>query len=495
MYSNQKTEVMRLLYNIILTAAICISGTAAAQTAEGKLLVANQSILIDDNRQVVVTMDVTIPANIDISTNNVMTVTPVLKDSNGKEEISLPSIWIYGRNRSIIHNRSNDIPEDAYTVVRREKGADQTINYTTRINYEKWMHKADLELLSEVKGCADCKEDEGSMYVTSAYLERYTVKPVVVYVEPKVEQIKNRTEQGRAYLDFPVNKTTIYPDYRRNPEELQEIRRTIDVVKNDANVHITQIDIDGYASPEGGYKNNARLAQGRAEALKDYVMGQYEFSGDIFRVTSTPEDWAGLKKYVEDNSIENKDAILEIIAGINGSNEDAQEAKIKTRFPQTYAQLYKDVYPGLRHSDYVVHYVVRAFDIEEAKRIIKERPQQLSLQEMYLVAQTYERGSADFKEVFDVAVRMFPTDPVANINAAAIELEQGNINGAVRFLEKASQSDGATLNNYGVLKLLQGDLDAAEEFFKRAQAEGIEEAAANLEEVAKKRKDFEVFGK
>ena len=171
---------------------------------------------------------------------------------------------------------------------------------------------------------------------------------------PKVEQIKNRTEQGRAYLDFPVNKTTIYPDYRRNPEELQEIKRTIDVVKNDANVHITQIDIDGYASPEGGYKNNARLAQGRAEALKDYVMGQYEFSGDIFKVTSTPEDWAGLKKYVEENNIENKDEILEIIAGVNGSNEDAQEAKIKTRFPQTYAQLYKDVYPILSNNSFIV---------------------------------------------------------------------------------------------------------------------------------------------
>ena len=63
------------------------------------------------------------------------------------------------------------------------------------------------------------------------------------------------------------------------------------------------------------------------------------------------------------------------------------------------------------------------------------------------------------------------------------------------ILERASQNDGATYNNYGVLKLLQGDLDAAEDFFKKAQAEGIEEATANLEEVAKKRKDFEVFGK
>ena len=66
---------------------------------------------------------------------------------------------------------------------------------------------------------------------------------------------------------------------------------------------------------------------------------------------------------------------------------------------------------------------------------------------------------------------------------------------SVRFLQKASQDEGATLNNYGVLKLLQGDLDAAESYFKRAQEKGIKEAAANLEEVAKKRKDFEVFGK
>lgn len=483
---------MRLLRYILL-ASIFITGTAAAQN--GKLLVGNQSILIDENRQVVVTMDITVPGNLEINTNNVLTITPVLKDSTGTHVVTLPEVLVYGRNRAIIHERSNDVPQNAYSVVRREKGSDQTINYTTRTDYQKWMHGADLELASEIKGCADCKEDEGNQYVTSAYLERYTVKPLVVFVEPQVEQIKNRTEQGRAYLDFPVNKITIYPEYRRNPDELREIKRTIDVVKNDENVKITGIHIDGYASPEGGYRNNARLAQGRAEALKKYVMGEYEFAEEIFKVTSTPEDWAGLKKYVEENNIENKEDILSIINDVNDSNQDAQEAKMKRQFPNTYAKLYKDVYPGLRHSDYLVFYTVRAFDIEEAKRIIKERPQQLSLQEMYLVAQTYPHGSTEFKEVFDVAVRMFPSDPTANINAAAIELEQGNLNGAVRFLQKSSQDEGATLNNYGVLKLLQGDLDAAESYFMRAQEKGIKEAAANLEEVAKKRKDFEVFGK
>lgn len=89
------------------------------------------------------------------------------------------------------------------------------------------------------------------------------------FVSPAVEAVKNRAEEGRAYLDFPVNQTKIYPEYRRNPSELEKIKATVDVVKNDANTQITEIDITGYASPEGRYASNARLAQGRAEALKN----------------------------------------------------------------------------------------------------------------------------------------------------------------------------------------------------------------------------------
>ena len=81
--------------------------------------------------------------------------------------------------------------------------------------------------------------------------------------------------------------------------------------------------------------------------------------------------------------------------------------------------------------------MVRGFSIDEAKEIINKRPQQLSLDEMFRVAQTYESGSEEFKEVFEVAVRMFPEDPTANINAAAIELQQGNWKQAERYLQKS----------------------------------------------------------
>ena len=65
---------------------------------------------------------------------------------------------------------------------------------------------------------------------------------------------------------------------------------------------------------------------------------------------------------------------------------------------------------------------------------------------------------------------------------------------AARYLDKADAQASATLNNRGVLNLLQGDLDQAETNFKKAQSLGSSEAGANLEEVAKKRKDNAIFG-
>ena len=87
--------------------------------------------------------------------------------------------------------------------------------------------------------------------------------------------------------------------------------------------------------------------------------------------------------------------------------------------------------------------MVRSFFIEEAKEILKTKPQQLSLQEMFLVAQTYEPGSPEFNEVFDIAVRLFPDDETANLNAACTDLQKGDLTSAEKHLAKAGNSKEA----------------------------------------------------
>ena len=441
---------------------------------------------------ILVGMDITIPADMQISSDRMMTLTPIIQSEDGSANKTLPEVVVYGRRREIVNEREGNIPKDAFEVLRRQKGVEQTINYTARVPFEEWMNGASLELLADLCGCGNHVQQEEKAIVMPIHLVRYVIQPHIAFVTPVAEEIKARAEEGKAFLDFPVNKTTIYPEYRGNPGELQKIRATIDLVKNDANTQITEIDIEGYASPEGSYKNNERLAKGRSEALKQYVQSLYHFEGDIIKVNSIPEDWQGLLNYISNSSFAKKNEMLETLNN-DKLSYDARELRLRTIDGQAYSTLLKECYPALRHSDYVVRYVVRDFSVEEAKEIIKKRPQQLSLNEMFHVAQTYER-SEEFKEVFEVAVRMFPDDPTANVNAAAIELQQGNWNQAEKFLLKSDPQAGATKNNRGVLQMMQGNLDKAEVLFKEAVALGNAEASKNLEEIAKKRKDNALYG-
>ena len=108
---------------------------------------------------------------------------------------------------------------------------------------------------------------------------------------------------------------------------------------------------------------------------------------------------------------------------------------------------------------------------------------------MFAVANSYEIGSDEYNNVFDIAVRMFPNDPVANLNAANIAMGKGDYASAKNYLAKAPEAVHAK----GVLSMLTGDLAEAESLLKQAQDMGVKAAAINLEELRKKIEDNAVF--
>ena len=479
-----------ILFALSLPLAVSVS---AQELAGSQVRIDNKAVSLGSDTQLLVGMDITVPADMKLSTNSMLTLTPILMEKDGEgANKALPSIYVYGRTRQLVAERTGKIPADAFEVLRRDNGDDQVIRYTARVPYEKWMNGSDLKIMGMINGCANCLKEENIGYVSPILLKRYAPQPVPTFVKPAAE-IKERNEKGNAYLDFPVNQTVIYPNYRRNPFELAEINRTINVVKDNPDTEITGIELHGYASPEGSYANNTRLAEGRSQALKNYIMKEYGLGEGMFKVESTPEDWAGYRKYIENSDFAKKNEVLAIMNS-DEKNLDTKEYRIKALDGQMYRTILNDCYPALRHTDYVIHYTVRPYSVEEAKKLLKTRPQLLSLEEMYLVAQTYEEGSEDFNEVFDIAVRMYPNDPTANINAAAMELKRGNVDQAVRYLERSDKSVAAGQNNQGVYHLLKGELDQAEECFNKAKNLGSPVAEANLEEVNKKRADNKAFG-
>lgn len=476
----------RTIYIIPLFLLITVL-TAKAQTIyKDQVRVENRSVSRSDDNRLTVAMDVILQSNMKISSNRAATLTPMLQ-GNGNTK-ALPEIVVYGRRRALVNERGNKVPKDAYSVVRRKRNKEQKVSYLIQLPYEVWMQKADLMLDVDLCGCGNHVEEQTTEQLYKLNIEPAKPQPRLAYITPKAEPVKHRAAVGKAFLDFPVNQTVINPDYRRNSIELAKIRATIDTIRNDRNTSITSISIEGYASLEGSYASNARLAEGRAVSLMNYVRGYYQLDNRTIKVTSTPEDWAGFRNFVAASFMNQKEEILRIIDN-NEPNYDIKEKSIaKLVGPEVYRFLINECYPTLRRSDYTVNYTVRGFTLEEAKEIINQRPQQLSLQEIFNVAQTYEKGSKEFNHAFQVAVLMFPNDETANLNAAAMEIQKGgDLSIAKQYLTKADQTDAATLNNWGVVALLEGDLDKAEEYLKKAKAASINEADSNLQEVFKQR--------
>lgn len=409
----------------------------------------------------------------DLSGNRVAVFAPVLV--NGDKSLELQPVGLYSRTRWYQYLRAGEKPlggENEQSI--RYSNRPDVMNYRQVVDYADWMNGAQLYLKRCDYGCCRTLINE-QMEPLMGYAELKYV-PAFRYVHPKADNVKARELSGRAFVDFPVNLTTIYPDYRDNTAELRKIIATIDSVRNDKDVTVSALSIKGFASPEGPYDNNIRLAKGRTAALKEYVRKLYNFDDNFIKTSYEPEDWEGLRNYVAGSVLEHRKEILDIIDG--NLAPDPKNAKIQSTYPEEYKFLLKTVYPALRHSDYTIEYTIRSYtDINEIREIMATAPQKLSLNEMFLLAQTYTPGSAEYNNIFDVAVRMYPNDETANLNAANAAMGRSDYASAAKYLEKAGQSEDAIYTR-GVLNALQGNYTAAAQLFSKAPS--IPEAAEAL---------------
>ena len=407
--------------------------------------------------------------------------------------LNLPKVSIKGHNEylayerwlSLMSTKEKNLYEKPYVVEKSSKRRNDTIKYRYVLPYESWMDDAQVEVQRDECGCGETQlmsvEPLGDVDL-ERMLVPYVVVPHLAYLQPAAEEVKNREIQAECFLDFEVNKINIRPEYMNNPKELAKIRAMIDELKSDPSIKVNKLDIVGYASPEGSLANNKRLSEGRAMALRDYLASKYDFSRNQYYIVFGGENWDGLVKALESSSMKDKETFLNIIKNTTNDVKRKQEI-MKVGGGAPYRTMLKEIYPGLRKVNCKIDYTVVNFDVEQGRIIIRENPKYLSLNEMYQVANSYPKGSKDFVDVFDIAVRMYPTDAVANLNAAAVALSQKDINTALKYMEKADHTTAEFLNNTGVYNFLNGDIQRAMAAFEQAAKLGNEAAQANLKQL------------
>lgn len=416
--------------------------------------------------------------SLNVESNQCVLLTPWLV--NGSDSVALPSVAVYGRRRYYYCLRNNGeammTGSTEKTFLATEKP--QAVDYRELLPYREWMDGAVLRLHRVDEGC--CRKVLLNEYGT---IGRYNGRffPDLVYIKPKGTLEKRRSLEGRAYIDFPVDRTEIYPEYRRNTIELAAIRATIDTIRNDQDARIDTVWLKGYASPESPYSHNTNLAIGRTKSLKDYLLQLYKFEEVTMLTAHEPEDWEGLRKAVEESNLTHRSEILELIA--TNMDPDKKEARIKRLYPADYKFMLAHFYPALRHTDYRVSYVIKSYnDPHQILKIMKKSPQHLDQNEFYVAAGILTPGTEEFTEVFETAVKMFPDDPVANLNAASAAIRRGNLAMAERYLLKAGDTPEA-LYTRGAVAIRRKDYDTARKYLRQAKQSGLEQAARTLDEL------------
>lgn len=463
---------MKSLLSLIISFILSVHGLPAQTAERDSSIHVASSRLYRMGESLVVSMQVNIARP--VPSNESVVLVPQLSDSLDNY-VQLPAIYINGRKQHIVFQREAARKEKGHEAIRRFNDRTQTVYYLRSIPFTPWMRHARLHLIEKECGCG-VPRSEDSTYLTRLNLLP-DIRPHVAFITPQVEERKLREESGRAYLDFPLNETTIYPEYRNNPRELAKIKHSIDLIKNDTNVIISHIDIHGYASPEGPYDNNERLARERTRTLKEYVCSQYAFSDTLFTTRYTPEDWDGLVHLLTDTVMPHREELLHIAA--SADDPDRKERKIRKRYPETFSFILEHWLPALRHSDYTIHYVVRPFTVEQAKEVFGSNPKNLSIEEMFRIARTYPEGSPEYNKVFMTAVLLNPENPTANLNAACISLSQGDTRSGKLYLEKAADTPEKTLLQ-GIIHMLEGEYTQAETLLRQAAEAGLPQAGENL---------------
>ena len=485
-------KLFRILFLILLPVTASASSTFAdVRTKQAKydyLMKINSSAIAVVDSNVVVSLQIT--AIQDVPASQSVVLSPELVDTTSLRKAELPLIFVNSRNQQIYFERDLKSEYPGALALRKKNGQDLKIDYLRTVKYEPWMEKAVLKVRKLSCACSRQKprgeELVGALrprtVETNAVAEKVNLFPVYL-VPPADKSVKVREEKGSAFINFVVNKWDILPDYMNNPTELQKIHNSVNIVRNDSNVTISKMVIEGYASPEGSNSHNLFLSEKRTEALNQYLKRIGTVKGIRMEARGKGENWDGfLKRLRSDRSIPQREKLLSI-ANAN-IDPDVKERRMRSEAGQGYTYVLRNIFPSLRCSNYTVVYTVRPFTVEESEVVFETRPINLSLNEIYKLADKYAHDQQKYYSIIRKASLLYPNDTYINLTMAYLAIKKGEADEAAEYLSKVKKCPEKTMNE-GLVAYLKGDVEKAIKLVEQAQKQGLKQASVQLEEFKK----------
>ena len=489
---------------IIKSAAALLMGAVSLPTAMAQTVSTRNVDIHISGDYLSVSADIVLDS-LKLGSNKQIFITPVIsaqEETPGSKTIQLPSVLVNGRNMHVSYERGvlrkfNEIrTHEIGQELQRHNGHPQTVAYTARIPMEEWMRSraASVAFIYDECGCGvSAGETISDPYVI---FENPIKEMTSIMIIPEVEEIPVQIHEGRARVQFEVDRTELHvnPYVCHNGQRIDnrdQIRIIDDSVKyalSDPNVEISAIELCGYASPESPYLHNMELADGRTKALARYLAQRYNLPEETVTYSSVPENWEEFREMVETSerlTERQRQQLLKLIdePAFTPEEWDRKEWLLKTEPP--YADLYRSFilpewFPKLRATTFAVHTCLKNLSDEELKDVIRKTPEKMSLNQMYRVARMYPEDSQEFDEVMQIALRYYPRDQIAITNAATAAVAREDYERAKTLLARVPENTPEVYNLLGIIATAEGKYEDAKRYFDKAEGNANAERNRDL---------------
>jgi tetratricopeptide (TPR) repeat protein len=345
-----------------------------------------------------------------------------------------------------------------------------TINWSGDVNYIPEMKVSEflLRVEAERKGktlAFDPIKLADGVIATSTLVEDHA-KPIVL--KDKYQRIV--PEQKMADILYIINRSDIRPAELK-AEDIQALKDYIALVMQNDRMEVKGVTTSSYASPDGPLTLNEKLSVQRGKAAEKYLQKEYgkiPELAELFSSQTTAEDWDGFKTLVQESSMADKELILRVLSMYQDPVVREQEIK---NMSTAYEALAEEILPQLRRSKFIVDVNLVGLSDEEILNAVKNDPSILSLEQL-LYAATLTEDPMEMLKDYQLAAEKEPKCYRAWNNIGWVYLSMGKADEAMQALEKAKalKNDDNVKNNMGFAALLQGDIQAAAEYFNSMSA-------------------------
>ena len=178
---------------------------------------------------------------------------------------------------------------------------------------------------------------------------------------------------------FKQGAYAIEPDFHNNQQACDSITSLLQRIERDTTLTLSKVEIDAYASPEGGKQYNEYLSKRRVDAISDFLLQQMPSISFYVIKNSKGIAWQQLRDSVAASDMEYKTQVLNIIDNVPEEtyrNRSLIDSRLKQlmdlKWGRPYIDMSKNIFPHIRRANTVTVYYKKEIPVIVAETIVVE---------------------------------------------------------------------------------------------------------------------------